>query len=328
MRRLRGSPFDRDDFLAGGASGAFLQIDVDQHSFGCAPWTFAEQGVEHLYQMIDEVGEPLGQVLAIGQGMQTGRNNVFAGLAQSWVDSSGLVTGQYYARAHNSDILRFGINDRGDRVLYLEDVCSFAELPSLVQDYLKVHENELKSRAAYIRGDCEWWKYTWPLQKHLIDRARIYCPYLARSNRFAVDLECRYLGLTDTTVLYDAGQSEDMRYFVALLNSSLFTFRFRRIGKLKSSGIIEYFWNSVSRLQVRRIDFGNARERAFHDALARQVMHAEGVVARLFVAKTGHDRAVLEREAAAVDRKIDRLVYELYGLSPTEIELVEASSAG
>lgn len=280
-----------------------------------------------MWQMIDEVGERLGQVLAIGQGMQTGRNNVFAGLDQSWVDSTGLVAGQYYSRAHNSDIRRFGINDRGDRVLYLEDFRLFADLPPLVQGYLKVHENELKSRAAYVRGDCEWWKYTWPLQKHLIGKARIYCPYLARSNRFALDQECCYLGLTDTTVLYDAGQVEDMRYLVALLNSSLLTFRFRQIGKLKSAGVIEYFWNSVSKLHVRRIDLGSARERAFHDALVQQVIHAEVIATRLFVTKTGHDRAVLEREGTAVDRKVNQLVYELYGLSPTDIGVVEASSA-
>ncbi len=53
------------------------------------------------------------------------------------------------------------------------------------------------------------------------------------------------LGLTDTTVLYDNDQPEDLRYILGLLNSTLLTYRFRFIGKLKSAGILEYFWNSL-----------------------------------------------------------------------------------
>ena len=39
--------------------------------------------------------------------------------------------------------------------------------------------------------------------------------------------------------------------------------------------------------------------------------------------KTAHDKTPLERQIAATDRQIDRLVYELYGLSEEEIRIVE-----
>ena len=42
-------------------------------------------------------------------------------------------------------------------------------------------------------------------------------------------------------------------------------------------------------------------------------------------AKSSHDRAFLERQIEQTDRKIDRLVYELYGLSEEEIAIVEGS---
>ena len=42
--------------------------------------------------------------------------------------------------------------------------------------------------------------------------------------------------------------------------------------------------------------------------------------------RTAHDRTVLERQIAATDHQIDRLVYELYGLTDEEIKIVEASS--
>ncbi len=45
---------------------------------------------------------------------------------------------------------------------------------------------------------------------------------------------------------------------------------------------------------------------------------------KLFVpAKAPHDQTVLQAQIAATDREIDRLVYELYGLTAEEIRIVE-----
>ena len=40
-------------------------------------------------------------------------------------------------------------------------------------------------------------------------------------------------------------------------------------------------------------------------------------------ARTGHERTARERQIEATDRQIDRLVYELYGLTDDEIAIVE-----
>jgi hypothetical protein len=42
--------------------------------------------------------------------------------------------------------------------------------------------------------------------------------------------------------------------------------------------------------------------------------------------KTPHSKTALQREIAALDRQIDQLVYELYGLTDEEIALVEAAT--
>jgi hypothetical protein len=43
-------------------------------------------------------------------------------------------------------------------------------------------------------------------------------------------------------------------------------------------------------------------------------------------AKTGHDRTLIGRQIEATDRQIDRLVYELYGLTEEEIGIVEGTA--
>ena len=44
-------------------------------------------------------------------------------------------------------------------------------------------------------------------------------------------------------------------------------------------------------------------------------------------AKTPHEQTVLETQIDATDRQIDRLVYELYGLTADEIKIVEEATA-
>ena len=43
-------------------------------------------------------------------------------------------------------------------------------------------------------------------------------------------------------------------------------------------------------------------------------------------AATEHQRRLIEMQIEATDREIDALVYDLYGLTPDEIAVVEAST--
>ena len=42
--------------------------------------------------------------------------------------------------------------------------------------------------------------------------------------------------------------------------------------------------------------------------------------------KSAHEQTALQRQIEAVDAQIDRLVYELYGLTDDEIEIVEQAT--
>ena len=44
------------------------------------------------------------------------------------------------------------------------------------------------------------------------------------------------------------------------------------------------------------------------------------------MAKTAHDKEVLQRQIDATDRQIDQLVYELYNLTDEEIRIVEEAT--
>ncbi len=48
---------------------------------------------------------------------------------------------------------------------------------------------------------------------------------------------------------------------------------------------------------------------------------------RLAVARISREKSVVRRRIEATDRQIDRLVYDLYGLTEEEVKVVEAATA-
>ena len=305
-----------------GDSVVFEKVKIEQKTLGSSPWVIRSQDVAALNSKIDQAGELLGKILVIGQGMQTGRNDIFGMRTREEIEKWGLSPGQYFKRASNSDIQQYFIRDRKEYILFPHAFRTFDELPKGAKKHLSDNTQALKGRAAFRRGDCEWWLFTWPLHSDLYGRMRILCPYLATTNRFAMDERGEFLSLTDTTVLFENGQSEKMDYLLGLLNSKLLTFRFRSIGKLKSAGIYEYFWNSVSRLSIRRIDFKDESDLATHD---RVVMIVRQLVdlSRRVDASQGKSRELLKGQIGQAKQELDGLIYTLYGLSKEEVALVE-----
>ncbi len=47
----------------------------------------------------------------------------------------------------------------------------------------------------------------------------------------------------------------------------------------------------------------------------------------LQAAKTDHEKSLIQRQIDATDKRIDQLVYELYGLTDKEIKIVEEATA-
>jgi hypothetical protein len=62
-----------------------------------------------------------------------------------------------------------------------------------------------------------------------------------------------------------------------------------------------------------------------HDELVSLVEGMLGLHERLAAARTGDEKVRLQRQIEATDAQIDRLVYDLYGLTEEEIGIVEGA---
>jgi len=67
-------------------------------------------------------------------------------------------------------------------------------------------------------------------------------------------------------------------------------------------------------------------DKSRHDRLVELVEQMLAAKAKLPAAKTERDREFYTNKCATLDQQIDALVYELYGLTPEEIKLVEGNA--
>jgi hypothetical protein len=77
---------------------------------------------------------------------------------------------------------------------------------------------------------------------------------------------------------------------------------------------------------IRTINFDNPADRARHDQMVALVEQMLTLHQQLSQPQTPQAKTMLNRQIEATDRQIDRLVYELYGLTDEEIKIVESKT--
>ena len=122
-------------------------------------------------------------------------------------------------------------------------------------------------------------------------------------------------------------QNYDLRYILGLLNSSFLNFIY--IETVKESGRVfpQVKLAKVSALPVRTIDFDNPDDKDKHDKMVKLVERMLDLHKKLASAKVPDEKTKLQRQISAADSQIDRLVYDLYGLTEEEIKIAEGTDS-
>lgn len=83
----------------------------------------------------------------------------------------------------------------------------------------------------------------------------------------------------------------------------------------------------IKALPIRQIDFSTASDKARHDKMVSLVEQMLAAKKQLAAAQSDKDKDFYGHKCESLDRQIDALVYELYGLTDEEIAIVEGSGA-
>lgn len=144
-----------------------------------------------------------------------------------------------------------------------------------------------------------------------------------------LDLENRYF-LSSLYAIYPKSNSEplSLQFPLGLLNSQLATYYVKVIAlDLTKGAFTKIRTNQLARLPIRSINFSNPSDKAKHDKMVVLVERMLDLHTRLAASKNPDDKTRLQRQVDATDREIDQLVYDLYGLTEEEIQIVEGKSA-
>jgi hypothetical protein len=133
----------------------------------------------------------------------------------------------------------------------------------------------------------------------------------------------RYLCLNNLHVIINRNNNYNIRYLLGLLNSNLLNWYYHTLNPEVGEALAEIKKSNVENLPIRNIAFDNAAEKKKHDWMVTLVEQMLALHKQLTETKTGQEQTLIQRQIDATDQQIDKLVYELYELTPEEIKIVE-----
>ncbi len=128
---------------------------------------------------------------------------------------------------------------------------------------------------------------------------------------------------TDGLYIFGVHANIDGNYLMAILNSRLFVFIYRLLALESGRVLAQVKPTILGQLPIRMLNFSDATEKKRHDEMVAKVEAMLEAKKQLAYAKTDKDKTYYENKCASLDRQIDRLVYDLYGLTEEEIKIVE-----
>ena len=113
-------------------------------------------------------------------------------------------------------------------------------------------------------------------------------------------------------------------YILGLLNSRVLNWYYQKIiNPEQGEALAQVKRGHIAQLPIRTIDFSDPTEKAQHDKLVALVENMLEQQKKYHDARMERDKELYERQIKMVDAQIDRLVYELYGLTEEEVKVVE-----
>jgi hypothetical protein len=128
-----------------------------------------------------------------------------------------------------------------------------------------------------------------------------------------------------TSIILHEDTNEDMRYVLGLLNSQLLSRYATEHSPIFSGKFYKFSAPYLRGLPIRTIDFKDPADKSRHDQVVELVDRMLGLQKSLLQAKTDHEKTLLERQIKTTDNQIDKLVYDLYGLTDDEIAIVDGA---
>lgn len=313
---------------------------LDERSLNGATvnWTLAKSDEVAILNKMREVGTPLGEYVngKIFRGILTGYNKAFV---IDRITRNRLVGRD--AKSENlikpfvigDNVRKYRVRFEGRYIILIPSGWTRAQSKNTSNPWVWFQDNYpaiAEYLAPFAEGAQKRWdkgEYWWELRPcdyySEFEKPKIIYPEIGKESRFAFD-DAGYFNNNKAFII----PQRDL-YLLGVLNSKLAWLFLKRIcsvlGDPDLGGRLELRTIHLSRLPICHINLDDPADRTNHDKMVALVekmltLKQQEAAAESSLADKRHELAEL---ITYTDRQIDALVYELYGLTPEEIALVE-----
>ncbi|PKA12102.1 restriction endonuclease subunit R [Leptospira meyeri] len=297
---------------------------VDLSSLEDKGWSLSNQKESALLDKIKKAGIPLGEYVEgkIYRGVLTGLNEAFvideetknrlvaedpksAEVIKPFLEGKDI---KRYAHLQNKKwLILFPKGYTNERKKLNKSFSIEKEYPAIFK-HLKPFQKKAEDR--YDQGEY-WWELRACDYYGEFEKEKIVFPDISTRGNFTFDFNHSYLVNTCYII-----PKKDF-FLLAIINSKLITWYYGKLTSTIRGGYYRWIHQYVSEI---RIPIQN------HESSLIELVNQLITVKRdLENSKTDSDKKHLEHKAELLDKQIDALVYQLYGLDEEEIAIVEGA---
>jgi hypothetical protein len=324
------------------------QFTIPHERLSPEAWALKSDGEAAVFAKVMRMGKPLGKYLEnkMFYGVKTGLNEAFeisaqqrAAILEASAESAALIK----PFLGGQDIRRYMIGANRRHLIVIPSGWTRRQMIRVEHNPAGYPEREawnwlfrehpqiaghLKTFAEPLRKRQDQGDYWWELRPcdyyGYFDSPKIIFPDICKAPRFFLDRTGLYLA--NTAYCLGAGDL----FLLGILNSRLFWFAISNIsipfgiraGKYRYRLIYQY----MEKVPIRLINADSPADKSHRDQVAQLAEQMLILHQRLSAAKTPQEKTALERQITAADTQLDRLVYDLYGLTQEEIKIVEGAT--
>ncbi|MBW2118175.1 MAG: Eco57I restriction-modification methylase domain-containing protein [Deltaproteobacteria bacterium] len=293
-------------------------ISVPHSATSQEVWSFHEPLSQGLISKIKENSQPLKDLCdGIFQGIATGKDSVFV-VDEQTINQYKIENGIMVPFLKGKDIGRYNTHWSGNYVIYPYNRDGSVYEESEVRKrfpyaykYLTSKKDELKGRQYFDNSNKRWYELWNQRNLDRFLRTKIVTLDNAKCNSFALD-KGTYMGTTTTySIILKNKRLDNYLYILGVLNSSVIEFYHKNNTIPQAGGFYRYQAIFINSLPIR---------------FPKDISPYINLVSKILGITENDDYSYNAAKQATVkeyERQIDQMVYELYGLTPEEIVVVE-----
>ena len=327
------APIKTLDFLDLPSEVSRSRFSAHVSSLSSDGWALSNPEAASVLSKMLNTCTPLGQYFQRGiyRGLLTGRDDVFVidektrdMLIRGDSRSADIIKPYIIGR----DVHRYEAITPTRFLIFTRRGIDIQDYPAIL-DYLSKHKNLIMPKPASWRGSkwqgrkrgsYRWYEIQDPINywEHFERPKLVYLKFQVKP-AFTLDESASY----PNSALWVVPSSD--RFILGVLNSRVGWFLVSQFCTRIQNGY-QLIYKYLQRIPVPRVNLANPTEKMRHEHMIEAVNGMLCLHGAIRSARTPNERETLQRQIAATDAQIDQLVYELYGLTPAEIKIVEAAT--